>query len=126
MSLIITGCYGQCSSTMNKPFEELLWATLITAMLWALLIYEAMAMLWQCYGHLIGNMEAEDTEGVWVFQPHDWHAAEEEEEDPEGYAYEYEDDMGYQDQDEPEYALDMGRPRQRYAGVKKRPGLQGF
>jgi len=77
--------------------------------------------------HLIGNMEAEDTEGVWVWQAGDWHAAEEEEEDPEGYAYEYEDedDMGYQDQDEPEYALDMGRPRQR-TGVKKRPGLQGF
>ncbi len=111
MSLIITGCYGQCSSTMNKAFEELLWATLITAMLWALLINDA--------AHLIG-MEAEDTEGVWFWQAGDWHAEEEEEEDPEGYAYEYEDE------DEPEYALDMGRSRQRYAGVKKRPGLQGF
>jgi hypothetical protein len=106
MSLIITGCYGQCSSTMNKAFEELLWATLITAMLWALLIYEA--------AHLIGNMWAEDTEGVWVWQADDWHAAEEEEEeDPEGYAYDYEDDMA----------------RQRYVRVppiKKRPGLQDF
>ena len=118
MSLIITGCYGQCSSTMNKAFEELLWATLITAMLWALLIYEA--------AHLIGNWWAEDTEGVWVWQADDWHAAEEEEEeDPEGYAYDYEDDMAYQDQDEP----DMGKPRQRYVRVppiKKRPGLQDF
>ena len=96
--------YRQCSSTM-------LGATLIRAMLWALLINDA--------AHLIG-MEAEDTEGVWFWQAGDWHAEEEEEEDPEGYAYEYEDE------DEPEYALDMGRPRQRYAGVKKRPGLQGF
>ena len=109
MSLIITGCYGQCSSTMNKAFEELLWATLITAMLWALL-----AMLWALLindaAHLIGNMEAEDTEGVWFWQAGDWHAEEEEEEeDPEGYADSYEDE----------------NPRQR-AGVKKRPGLQGF
>lgn len=107
MSLIITGIYGQCSSTMNKAFEELLWATLITAMLWALLIYEA--------AHLIGNMWADGTEGVWVWQPDDdWHAAEEEEEeDPEGYADEYEDEN------------DSERPQQR-AGVKKRPGLQDF
>ena len=71
-------------------------------------------------------MWAEDTEGVWVWQADDWHAAEEEEEeDPEGYAYDYEDDMAYQDQDEP----DMGKPRQRYVRVpplKKRPGLQDF
>jgi len=85
---------------MNKAFEELLWATLITAMLWALLINDA--------AHLIG-MEAADSQGnIWF-----WQAVEEEEEDPEGYADEYEDEN------------DSERPQQR-AGVKKRPGLQGF
>ena len=54
-------------------------------------------------------MEAADSQGnIWF-----WQAVEEEEEDPEGYADEYEDEN------------DSERPQQR-AGVKKRPGLQGF
>ena len=73
---------------MNKAFEELLWATLITAMLWALLINDA--------AHLIGNMEAEDTEGVWFWQAGDWHAAEEEEEEEE------EEDEEEEEEDEEE------------------------
>jgi hypothetical protein len=84
----------------------MLWATLITAMLWALLINDA--------AHLIGmamQEEAEDTEGYMY-----WHeAVEEEEEEEEG-------DGDGDGADAPEHASDMGRPRQR-AGVRKRPGL---
>ena len=87
----------------------MLWATLKTAMLWALLINDA--------AHLIGmamQEEAEDTEGVWYWHEGDWHNEEEEEEEDEGDG----DGDGHADHN-------SDQPQHR-AGVKKRPGLQGF